>query len=148
MSATVVISLGSNLGNREWYLRAAIEELRHVIHVVRVSSIRETEPVDAPPPRYLNAVIAGYTDLSPEAVLRELQRIETLLGRRRPYRNAPRTIDLDLILHSANRRRSRELTLPHPRYREREFVLEPMRELGLVHQPLGGADALVRPAAR
>lgn len=132
MSATVVISLGSNLGNREWYLRAAIEELRHVIHVVRVSRIRETEPVDAPPPRYLNCVVLGYTDLSPEVLLHELQRIETRLGRRRPYRNAPRTIDLDLILHSANRRLSSELTLPHPRYTEREFVLQPMRELGML----------------
>jgi len=143
VSATVVISLGSNLGNREWYLRAAIEELRHVLHVVRVSSIRETEPVAAPPPRYLNCVVAGYTEVSPEALLRELQRIEAHLGRRRPYRNAPRTIDLDLILHSANRRRSRELTLPHQRYREREFVLEPMRELGVAHGCCGDAsDAL------
>jgi len=133
VSATVVISLGSNLGNREWHLRAAIEELRRVIHVVRISGIRETEPVGAPPPRYLNCVVAAYTDLSPEALLRELQRIETRLGRRRPYRNAPRTIDLDLILHSANRRHSRELTLPHPRYHEREFVLQPMRELGLIY---------------
>lgn len=132
MSATVVISLGSNLGNREWYIRAAIEGLRRVIHVARVSSIRETEPVDAPPPRYLNCVVLGYTDLKPEALLHELQRIEMRLGRRRPYRNAPRTIDLDLILHSANRRFTRELTLPHPRYREREFVLEPMRELGVL----------------
>jgi 2-amino-4-hydroxy-6-hydroxymethyldihydropteridine diphosphokinase len=128
--ATVVIALGSNLGNRHWYIRAAIEELARVIHLVRVGRIRETEPVGAPPPRYLNCVIAGYTTLTPEALLRELQRIETRLGRRRPYRNAPRTIDLDLILHSANRRRTRELTLPHPRYRERAFVLEPMRELG------------------
>ena len=132
MSATVVISLGSNLGNREWYLRAAVEKLRRVIHVVRVSRVRETEPVDASPPRYLNCVIAGYTNLSPEVLLRELQRIEMELGRQRPFRNAPRTIDLDLILHSANRRFTRELVLPHPRYREREFVLEPMRELGLL----------------
>jgi 2-amino-4-hydroxy-6-hydroxymethyldihydropteridine diphosphokinase len=130
VSATVVIALGSNLGNRDWYIRAAIEELGRVIRLVRVSSILETEPVGAPPPRYLNCVVAGYTSLTPEALLRELQRIETRLGRRRPYRNAPRTIDLDLILHSANRRRTSELTLPHPRYRERAFVLEPMRELG------------------
>jgi 2-amino-4-hydroxy-6-hydroxymethyldihydropteridine diphosphokinase len=132
VSATVVVSLGSNLGNRDRFLRAAVEELRRVIHVVRVSRIRETEPVDAPPPRYLNCVVAGYTELSPEALLRQLQQIEARLGRRRSYRNAPRTIDLDLILHSANRRQTRELTLPHPRYREREFVLEPMRELGLL----------------
>ena len=132
MSATVVIALGSNLGNREWYLRAAIEKLRRIIGVVRVSSIRETEPVAAPPPRYLNCVVAGYTTLSPESLLHELQHIETRLGRCRPYRNAPRTIDLDLILHSANRRFTPELTLPHPRYKEREFVLQPMRELGLL----------------
>jgi 2-amino-4-hydroxy-6-hydroxymethyldihydropteridine diphosphokinase len=132
VSATVVISLGSNLGDRGWYIRAAIAQLHRVMHVVRVSSIRETEPVDAPPPRYLNGVVAGYTTLSPEALLRELHRIETRLGRRRSYRNAPRTIDLDLILHSANRRLTRELTLPHPRYREREFVMQPMRELGLL----------------
>jgi 2-amino-4-hydroxy-6-hydroxymethyldihydropteridine diphosphokinase len=130
VAATVVIALGSNLGNRQWYIRAAIDELRRVIHLVRVSRIRETEPVGAPPPRYLNCVVAGYTSMTPEALHRELQRIETRLGRRRPYRNAPRTIDLDLILHSANRRDTRELTLPHPRYRERAFVLEPMRELG------------------
>jgi 2-amino-4-hydroxy-6-hydroxymethyldihydropteridine diphosphokinase len=127
--STVVIALGSNLGNREWYIRAAIAELRRVIHVVRISRIRETEPVDAPPPRYLNCVVAGYTDLSPEALMRELLAVETRLGRRRLYRNSPRTIDLDLILHSANRRGSRFLTLPHPRFREREFVMEPMREL-------------------
>ena len=132
MSATVVIALGSNLGDREWYIRAAIEQLRRVIHVVRVSSIRETEPVDAPPPRYLNCVAAGYTGLSPESLLHSLQQIEIDLGRRRPYRNAPRTIDLDLIVHSGNRRLTRELTLPHPRYLDREFVTEPMRELGLL----------------
>ena len=131
MSSTVVIALGSNLGNREWYVHAAIEELRRVIHVVRVSSIRETEPLAAPPPRYLNCVVAGYTSLTPEELLHELQAIETRHGRRRPFRNAPRTIDLDLILHSANRRRSPSLTLPHPRYRERDFVLAPMLELGL-----------------
>jgi len=128
---TVVIALGSNLGNREWYLRAAIAQLQRVIHVVRISRVRETEPVDAPPPRYLNCVVAGYTDLSPEALMRDLLAIENRLGRRRVYRNSPRTIDLDLIIHSANRRRSSFLTLPHPRYREREFVMEPMRELGL-----------------
>jgi len=132
VSATVVISLGSNLGDRGWYLRAAIEQLRRVMRVVRLSSIRETEPVDAPPPRYLNCVVAAYTTVTPEALLRELQRIESRLGRHRSYRNAPRTIDLDLILHSANRRLTRELILPHPRYREREFVMQPMRELGLL----------------
>jgi len=129
--ASVLIALGSNLGDRALFLRRAISELKHVIHVVRVSSFIETDPVDAPPPKYLNAVVAGYTDLSPAALLDALHAIEARLGRRRSTRNAPRTIDLDLILHSANRIRTRTLTVPHPRYRGREFVLAPMRELRL-----------------
>jgi 2-amino-4-hydroxy-6-hydroxymethyldihydropteridine diphosphokinase len=129
--SSVLIALGSNLGDRALFLRRAISELSHVIHVVRISSFIETDPVDAPPPKYLNAVVAGYTDLSPSALLDTLHAIESRLGRRRSTRNAPRVIDLDLILHSANRVRTRTLTVPHPRYREREFVLGPMRELNL-----------------
>jgi 2-amino-4-hydroxy-6-hydroxymethyldihydropteridine diphosphokinase len=128
-TSTVVIALGSNLGDRRWYLLRAIEELRKVISVVRVSSIIETEPVDAPPPKFLNAVVLGHTRLSPEELLDKLQEIEARLGRRRTTRNAPRTIDLDLILHGAHRRHTAHLTLPHPRYREREFVMRPLREV-------------------
>lgn len=128
-TSTVVIALGSNLSDRRYYIRRAIDELRKVISIVRVSSIIETEPVDAPPPRYLNAVVLGHTHLSPEELLDQLQAIEKRLGRRRTTRNAPRTIDLDLILHSANVRRTARLTLPHPRYRERGFVMTPLREI-------------------
>jgi 2-amino-4-hydroxy-6-hydroxymethyldihydropteridine diphosphokinase len=131
VSASVLIALGSNLGDRALFLRRAISLLSEVIHVVRISSFIETDPVDAPPPKYLNAVVAGYTGLSPAALLDALHRIESRLGRRRTTRNAPRVIDLDLILHSANLVRTRTLTIPHPRYREREFVLGPMRELNL-----------------
>jgi 2-amino-4-hydroxy-6-hydroxymethyldihydropteridine diphosphokinase len=139
--ASVLIALGSNLGDRALSLRRAICQLRIVMHVVRVSSFIETDPVDAPPPKYLNAVVAGYTDLSPAAVLDALHAIESSLGRRRSTRNAPRVIDLDLILHSANLVRTRTLTLPHPRYREREFVLAPMRELNLGwRDPATGVD--------
>src|SRR5207244_12338467 len=128
-NSTVVIALCSNLGDRRRYLLRAIEELRRVISIVRVSSIIETKPVDAPPPKFLNAVVLGYTRLSPEDLLDKLQEIEARLGRRRTTRNAPRVIDLDLILHGANRRRTPRLTLPHPRYREREFVMRPLREI-------------------
>ena len=128
-SSTVVIALGSNLGDRGWYLRRAIDELRRVISIVRVSPIIETEPVNAPPPKFLNAVVLGYTRLSPEELLDRLQEIEARLGRRRTTRNAPRVIDLDLILHGANHRRTPRLTLPHPRYREREFVMRPLLEV-------------------
>ena len=131
MPASVLIALGSNLGDRALFLHRAIYELQRVIHVVRVSSFIETDPVNASPPKYLNAVIAGYTDLPPAVLLDALHAIESRLGRRRSTRNAPRVIDLDLILHSANLIRTHGLTVPHPRYLEREFVLAPMRELNL-----------------
>jgi 2-amino-4-hydroxy-6-hydroxymethyldihydropteridine diphosphokinase len=142
MPYTVVIALGSNLGDRRWYLRRAVDALRRVISVVRVSSIIETDPVGAPPPRFLNMVVVGHTNLSPEKLLDALLDIEARLGRRRTTPNAPRVIDLDLILHSAHRRRSPRLTLPHPRYREREFVMKPLREVGLT------ASRIPRPAPR
>src|SRR5437016_1782223 len=129
--STVLISLGSNLGDRRLNLLRAIEKLKRVMHIVRISSIYETEPVDAPTgsPDFLNIVVAGYTSIPPEGLLDRLLSIEQELGRRRPsVRNAPRVIDLDLILHSAHRMRTRMLTLPHPRYQEREFVRAPMRE--------------------
>ena len=114
-------------------LRRAIAELRGEIDVVRISSFVETEPVEAPAgsPRFLNAVVAGCTERPARALLDSLLRIELRLGRRRTVRNAPRFIDLDLILYSAQVVRSKTLTIPHPRYLQREFVLGPMRELGL-----------------
>jgi 2-amino-4-hydroxy-6-hydroxymethyldihydropteridine diphosphokinase len=130
---SVLISLGSNRGDRMRWLRAGVDALLHVIDVVRISSVYETEPIDTPAgsPRFLNLVIAGSTTRTPQELLGELLAIERRLGRSRGVRNAPRTLDLDLILHSANVARSRSLTLPHPRYRQREFVLAPLRELEL-----------------
>ena len=103
---------------------------------MRVSSIYVTDPVDAPAgsPRFLNMVVAGLTSLAPQELLRGMMAIEDHLGRRRTVRNAPRTIDLDLIFYSARLMRTKQLTLPHPRYREREFVLGPLRELGIYAQ--------------
>ncbi|PYQ28174.1 MAG: 2-amino-4-hydroxy-6-hydroxymethyldihydropteridine diphosphokinase [Acidobacteria bacterium] len=131
---SVLIALGTNLGDRRYHIARAIHALRNFVRVVRVSTIRETAPVDAPPgsPPFLNAVVAGYTRLSPESMLAQLLNIEKRLGRvRRGLPNEPRVIDLDLIFHGAHRRHTRTLTLPHPRYREREFVMTPMRELRL-----------------
>ena len=129
MSITeVVIALGSNLGDRAWHLRRAIRELP--IRVVRVSSFLETEPVDAPPPMFLNAVVTGYTTLGPHQLLAALLSLEKRMGRRRSgRRNEPRVIDVDLIAYGAMRKRSRTLTLPHPRAHEREFVMKPWREI-------------------
>jgi 2-amino-4-hydroxy-6-hydroxymethyldihydropteridine diphosphokinase len=136
---SVLIALGSNLGGRALFLRRAIRELREVIHLVRISSFIETDPVDAPPPKYLNAVVAGYTELSPQALLDALHAIEARLGRRRGPRNAPRNIDLDLILYGAHLIRRRRLIVPHPRYLERNFVRSPIRELRLAwRDPITG----------
>jgi 2-amino-4-hydroxy-6-hydroxymethyldihydropteridine diphosphokinase len=134
MPYSVLIALGSNLGDRGLYLRRAIDALAADVRVVLISDVHETEPVDAPPgsPSFLNMVVAGYTALPPAALLDRLIAIEQRLGRRRTgVRNAPRTIDLDLILHSAHFAHTPRLTLPHPRYRQREFVMKPARELRL-----------------
>ena len=107
-----------------------MDAIGKVVRVVRVSSIVETEPVDAPPPRYLNLVLTGYTSLGPEELLDHLLAIEMNLGRVRPSRrNAPRVIDIDLIAHGGHRRASAFLTLPHPRAHRREFVMEPLAEI-------------------
>jgi 2-amino-4-hydroxy-6-hydroxymethyldihydropteridine diphosphokinase len=134
MSPTsVVVALGSNLGDRALNLRRAVHELRGVMSVVRVSRMIETKPVDAPAgsPDFLNMAVSGWTHLPPLEFLRALLAIEQRLGRVRRGRNAPRTIDLDLILYDARRMRTRELTLPHPHAHEREFVLMPLRDIGV-----------------
>ena len=135
MPSTVVIALGSNLGDRRYNLRRAIHELGAFVRIVRISSIYETDPVDAPPPRYLNMVVAGYTHLDPQSLLDAMHSIESRLGRVRTTRNAPRTIDLDLIRYSGYVIRTPTLTVPHPRYREREFVTKPMGEVFGLRRP-------------
>jgi 2-amino-4-hydroxy-6-hydroxymethyldihydropteridine diphosphokinase len=134
--STVVLALGSNLGDRAWNLRRALHALRPVVNIVRVSTIHETDAVDAPEgsPPFFNLVLIGTTALSPASLLAEVLAIEKRLGRvRRRVRNEPRLIDIDLILHGATRMRTRALTLPHPRALEREFVMGPLREISLVH---------------
>ncbi|HEX9981724.1 MAG TPA: 2-amino-4-hydroxy-6-hydroxymethyldihydropteridine diphosphokinase [Thermoanaerobaculia bacterium] len=130
----VVIALGSNLGDRALHLRRAVHALGTFVRVVRVSSIYETDPVDAPSgsPPFFNMVIAGATALTPHALMHALLDVERKDGRhRRGIRNAPRTIDLDLIFYGAHVIRTASLVVPHPRYRDREFVMAPLRELGL-----------------
>ena len=127
----VAIALGSNLGDREAQLRGAVASLALVITRLRVSSLYETDPVDVPgsQPMFLNAAAIGESDLSPRAVLDAMQSIEQQFGRERPYSGAPRTIDLDLILYGDSVINAPGLTVPHPRFRERRFVLEPLAEI-------------------
>lgn len=125
-----VISLGSNLGDRQEILKAAIESIRLFAHVEAVSSFYETDPVGGPEqPDYLNAVLLATTDLPPELVLTELQKIESAAGRVREVRWGARTLDLDLITAGDIEQESDFLTLPHPRAHERAFVLQPWLEI-------------------
>jgi 2-amino-4-hydroxy-6-hydroxymethyldihydropteridine diphosphokinase len=128
----VAIALGSNLGERRQALDAAVAALRSIIHDVRVSRYYDTTPVGvpAPQPDYLNAAAVGVTPMSPHALLDALQHIERQLGRERPFVNAPRTIDLDLILYGSAIVSEPGLRVPHPRFRERAFVLDPLAEIG------------------
>ncbi|HQX82757.1 MAG TPA: 2-amino-4-hydroxy-6-hydroxymethyldihydropteridine diphosphokinase [Vicinamibacterales bacterium] len=127
----VAIALGSNLGDRRAHLQFAISRLRTILTDVRVSSIHETAPegVDGPQPDYLNAVVAGFTTLSPIALLQTLLAIERERGRTRPSLRASRTLDLDLILYGDAVIDTPELTVPHPRYLERQFVTKPLAEV-------------------
>ena len=127
----VAIALGSNLGDRRAHLQFAISRLRTILTDVRVSSIHETAPegVDGPQPDYLNAVVAGFTTLSPIALLQTLLAIERERGRTRPSLRASRTLDLDLILYGDEVIDTPELTVPHPRYKDRKFVTEPLDEV-------------------
>lgn len=129
----VLIALGSNLGDRRYELRRSIHELRKVVRIVRVSPVMETAPVDAPRGSgdFLNMVVAGWTRLEPYPLLEALHEIEQGRWRARGIRNAPRRIDLDLILYGAHVVRTRALRIPHPRYRQREFVMAPLQALKL-----------------
>jgi 2-amino-4-hydroxy-6-hydroxymethyldihydropteridine diphosphokinase len=134
--AEVAIALGSNLGDRLASLRAAYQQLAELVLNRRASSIYESDPAGDPrQPRYLNAVVVGTTPLTPLDLLQALLRIEAQFGRTRPFPNAPRTIDLDLLLHDDLVLETPTLTLPHPRLHERFFVLVPLAELasGLRH---------------
>ena len=127
----VAIALGSNLGDRAAHLDFAVTRLRDSIQHLRVSSYHETEPVDVPNPQppFLNAACVGDTTWSARDLLGLLNAIERERGRARPFRNAPRTLDLDLILLGSQVLNEEGLVVPHPRFRERRFVLEPLAEI-------------------
>jgi 2-amino-4-hydroxy-6-hydroxymethyldihydropteridine diphosphokinase len=127
----VAVSLGSNLGDRRANLDVAIDGLRALLENVTVSHYYQTTPVgvSGPQPLYLNAAVVGDTVLSPGDLLRALLTIEESAGRERPYRYAPRTLDLDLVLFGDRIVDEPDLIVPHPRFRERRFVLEPLAEI-------------------
>ena len=135
------IALGSNLGDREGYLRGG---LREVGTLVAESQVYETDPVGGPDEQgpYLNMVVEIETTLDPYALLRRCQRIEAEAMRQRTVRWGPRTLDVDVILYDGVTIQSDELTLPHPRFAERRFVLTPLAEIAPERCPDGWDDRL------
>jgi 2-amino-4-hydroxy-6-hydroxymethyldihydropteridine diphosphokinase len=124
------IALGANLGDRLQTLRDAVRDLAEVGNIEAISSVYETDPVGyADQPAYLNAVVATDTALTAEGLLDALLSIERAHGRVRTFPNAPRTLDLDIILFGDEVRQSERLTIPHPRMQERTFVLAPLNEI-------------------
>ena len=127
------IGICSNLGDRRVYIDKAIEMLGRAAgtRVNRVSSIYETDPVGGVRQgKFLNAVMEVETTLDPLGLLKELNKIEVSLGRVRGLNNGPRTIDLDILYFGEEHIDSADIVVPHPRIKEREFVLKGLRELG------------------
>lgn len=143
------VALGANLGDAAVVLRQAVKAIGRLplTEVRQPSSLYKTAPLDtdsggespAPGADYLNAVVEIDTGLSAPDLLNHLQQIEQQAGRERPYRNAPRTLDLDLLLYGNGRIESARLTLPHPRMAQRAFVLVPLAEIA---PDLVGAEQL------
>jgi 2-amino-4-hydroxy-6-hydroxymethyldihydropteridine diphosphokinase len=139
-SDRIYLSLGTNLGDRVGYILKALDALGSLGTVLSVSTLYESEPWgyrDQPP--FLNCVLSFTTDLGPRDLLRELKTLERKLGRRKRFRWGPREIDIDIILYGDTILKDPELQIPHPRLKERDFVLVPLLELDPeVRDPITG----------
>ena len=131
MDSRAFVAIGANLGDARDTVLRAMDDLDRLprTRVSARSSLYRSAPVDAGGPDFVNAVVALETGLDPHALLAELQRLEAGAGRERPYRNAPRTLDLDLLRHGDAVLETPQLSLPHPRLAERAFVLLPLAEI-------------------
>jgi 2-amino-4-hydroxy-6-hydroxymethyldihydropteridine diphosphokinase len=139
-----VVAIGSNVGNRAAHLAYAETRLKTILSELRMSTIRETVPVGISGPQalFLNAVATGTASVSARALLERLLAIELERDRQRPYPNAPRTLDLDLVLFGDAVITEPDLIVPHPRFRERRFVLEPLAEVAPeLRDPVTGLTA-------
>jgi 2-amino-4-hydroxy-6-hydroxymethyldihydropteridine diphosphokinase len=136
---TACVALGANLGDPVAAVRGALEALNRApgLRVLRASSLYRSAPHEAQGPDFINAVAEVATTLSAPDLLNALQAIEAEAGRERPYRHAPRTLDLDLLFYGHGRIDSPSLTVPHPRWRERAFVLVPLAEIAPDRLPSG-----------
>jgi len=139
----IYLALGSNIGNRQYNLSKALQRLGEIADIHKISSVYETEPVGyLDQPRFLNMVCYGQTTSSPDGLLRSTKAIEEALGREPSFRNAPRPIDIDILLYDNLRLETEQLTIPHPRMSERAFVLVPLVEIApTVIEPVSGKTA-------
>jgi 2-amino-4-hydroxy-6-hydroxymethyldihydropteridine diphosphokinase len=130
-STLVTLGLGANLGDARAAVRQAMADVAALdgVEWVAASSLYGSAPLDADGPDYVNAVVQVRTTLSPGDLLSRLQDIELRAGRQRPYRNAPRTLDLDILLYGDTVLDSADLQIPHPRMWQRAFVVLPLAEL-------------------
>jgi len=147
---TAWVGLGANLGDPAATLRAALAALAAHPEVRQdaLSRFYRTEPIDSSGPDYVNAVVRLRTTLPPLALLDLLQDIERRHGRERPYRNAPRTLDLDLLAYDGQRLDTPRLTLSHPRMHQRAFVLRPLSDIDPdMALPQGRVEELLRACA-
>jgi 2-amino-4-hydroxy-6-hydroxymethyldihydropteridine diphosphokinase len=146
----IYLSLGSNIGDREANLRAAIATLEEAgVRVLRMSSLYETEPVGfLEQPWFLNCVVEGETEFKPLALLRALREIEVKVGSKKLVAKGPRLLDMDILLYGEETIDTPGLQVPHPRMNRRRFVLEPLAEIApdLQHPSWSGtvADLLAR----
>jgi 2-amino-4-hydroxy-6-hydroxymethyldihydropteridine diphosphokinase len=131
MACRAFVAIGANLGDARAAVLGAMDDLDRLprTRVSARSSLYRSAPVDAGGPDFVNAVVELQTGLDPLSLLGELQRLEAGAGRERPYRNAPRTLDLDLLCHGDTVLDTPQLSLPHPRMAERAFVLLPLAEI-------------------
>jgi len=125
------VAIGANLGDAQAAVKAAMDAIGTIERTVVTarSSLYRSAPVDAAGPDFINAVVAVRTGLTAEAFLAELHLLEEQAGRERPFPNAPRTLDLDLLMHGNAIKDTPALALPHPRMRDRAFVLKPLAEI-------------------
>jgi 2-amino-4-hydroxy-6-hydroxymethyldihydropteridine diphosphokinase len=140
------LSLGSNLGDRDKYLREARQAIEGTFFSSRFSKVYETEPVDlADQPWFLNQVVEVQTDLPPDSLLEWARSLENRMGRQREIEKGPRTLDVDILLYDDKILEGTELTLPHPRLAQRRHVLIPLAELA-PERRLPGSGLSVRQA--
>jgi 2-amino-4-hydroxy-6-hydroxymethyldihydropteridine diphosphokinase len=131
MQTTSFIALGANLGDAQSAVRQAMQDIGALPQTVllRSSSLYRSAPVLSSGPDYINAVVEVSTGLTAQGLLQELQQLENKAGRQRPHANAPRTLDLDILIFGDVAINTPQLTLPHPRMAARAFVLLPLAEI-------------------